>query len=656
MKNSQDAFLFWAQDPARTLEERYGVLRLVEHVWKYHYNGPDKGPSPDWETESRFHEFRRNNPAYDPQPDPRKLRIIAGLLDQVTSLEFSDGYTDRPVRDLGFLSFVSNLRKLVMRGLEVERLDELRHLTALEECTLWTHEAEDFSPLAACGRLRKLTIHTEHPSPILNGLENLTLLEELEWAGNPRAFMGIPVLPAIKKFEFAEPHHTSYLRDALRDARQLPEMPRLEFFRGGQFYRLDGMERYARLRFICVRGFFRDIEALKGLERLTHLRAQSPRLRDVSALMRMPSVLHFAAFSDAPQDWSALMESETLREVFHFGHDLPQPDLETLRMLLPTWDNLFAAPAPRPVKPLRFKLGERRRRRGVLKSIGDLEDPSEAWDGNTGTCESEGWWAEQLVRKFLGKAGFLKLQGVRMDEDPPSDYDLFTKAPCGYFSRTVEMKLLRTEAIGLLRPIVNCLREALAHTRYEWAVTITLEVAPDADSWDESWKNDRGSTTAEELMEEQRYHEYQRRKYQIQLQNEHRFRLLQELGGSAEEFRSIPIPDYQESPPAETPEAPGAPDGKASSGKDDKDDSADDDDPASGGTGLADPKQERKDETWLKKVIFSDPNHRWNDLHTFLHVTEEGVHMYSKMQGVDLVAELLDLIPEKNPDDPDEDA
>lgn len=350
---SADGFYAWATDPSRTLEERYGILQLLEFVYARHYSGEDK-PSYNFEADQLRREARRFNPAYQPLLDPQRVRLVASLLPQVQSVEFNHYSNDRPIRDLSFLRFLPWLQTLNVQGIELPRLDILRHLPALRSLQVWSNEVEDYSALASCRELRELKIHTEHPWPILTGLDTLPHLTHLDWHSNGRALIGLPPLPAVTHFRLSGGYTAHSLAGCLRDFHQLPAMPQLVQFWGGTFYRLDGIERYPLLRIALIKGYFTTLAPLAALRHITHLRVSSPRLEEVASVVPIPSLFHFAAESTRPQDWTPLMDSPSLREVHGAGCSTPQPDLGTVRMLLPSADDHFTTATPRPLQPLRL--------------------------------------------------------------------------------------------------------------------------------------------------------------------------------------------------------------------------------------------------------------------------------------------------------------
>lgn len=625
----------WAEDPARTLEERYGILRLVEYTWHYCYRSPDK-PMLDWQAMRKAKEKRFYNPAYQPRIDLWQLRVTANLLPEVTRLAFEPHTEDRPVRDLSFLAFLPNLTVLSLAGIEMENLDGLQHLANLRELSIHSDDLEDYSAVAACRELRKIAIHTQHPWPEIRVFAELPHLEELSWNGNGRALADIPCLPALRRLHIESQHYCSDAKNSIRDLHHLPDMPQLDYFWGGWFYRLDGIGRYPTLRFLGIRGWFKSLSGVEALQRLTHLRVTAPRLDEVATLAAMPSVQHFALYSERPQDWGVLMEGETLREVFHDGIEGDQPDFETLRMLIPGYDDVFGLAEPRPIGPIRLIV------RGNSEDIGYLDceispefpDGPDGWDGHHGMRQSEVWWAAARLHSAVRDAGYLKLQGVRLSYKAPNLYDLFSTPPPPHLRRMLTITILKSEAISHIPGIFQCIRQTLATMRHPWQVYVTVDPEPDADTWDESWKEIRNPTYAEEMEELEREREYQRQRREILLSDQHRLRLLQELGEDTSDFKPTPLPARPEEPDYTSEET------------EDPDDEDEDDD-HEGGIAHYDPEKAKDDESWLPPVNVGDPNRDWTHLLCIFILTETGVHMHVKNRGLEGIAELLDVVPER---------
>ncbi|MES2439937.1 MAG: hypothetical protein V4584_12750 [Verrucomicrobiota bacterium] len=636
MNKIEHDFLSWANDPARTLEERYGILRLAEFTYMRYYQGADKTPL-DWATASKAHEQRLYNPAYQPFIDEKQLRITAELLPRVEELNLDPIGEDRPLRNLAFLAFVPNVTSLRLHSFEREDLDGFQHLKHLRVAHLRSDEVEDYSALAACHELRELHITTHFPWPVLRALSELPHLEILNWHGNSLALADIPSLPALRSLQIQSQYYQNEPKNSIRDLHQLPDMPMLDHFWGGWFHRLDGIGRFPKLRFLAIRGFFKSLSGLTALTELTHLRITNPRLEEVATVASMPSVRHMAVHSERPQDWGVLMTSETLREVFHLGFDGDQPDLETLRMLIPPWDDLFALPEPRALEPIRVMV------RSSLDDMtgadcdisSDFPEGPEGWDGNLGMRQSETWWVENQLHTALRDAGYLKLQGVRMGSNPPELYSLFSNPPTPWMPRRLSLRILKSEAIGHIPGIFECIRKALSQIRHPWQLHVTVQPDADAETWDESWKHIPPKSYAQEMVELEHQLEQKRLRKQIFLKDQHRMRLLQELGEDTEGFKPTPLPAPQENPDSEFFSSPD--DGDEEYEEDDKD----------GGIANFDPEQAANDEVWLSPVDVGDPNSDWNGLFCMFILSEKGVHMHARNRGIESIADLLDVIPER---------
>lgn len=638
-----ERFLAWAGDKARTLEERYGIQRLVDWVYDFCYSGPDKIQK-DWQADLLKQEQRRFNPGYIPEIDPGRLNKIAPLLEKLTKLELNSAGDDRPIRNLDFLEFVPAFEILNLKDVEIDRLTALRFLPRLRDFHIRTDGVEDYRDLVSCRELRKIAIQTWHPCPVLTGLDDLPHLETFDWLGNARLLADLHVLPAVKKFRVDWAEHHPNLVDCVRDLHALPEMPELEYFWGGSFYRLDGIERYPKLRILCIKGWYKSLAPLTALKHVTHLRVASPRLAEIESAGQMPSLFQFAVRSARPQDWSGLFETATFREVYQFDCEGPQPDLGTLRMLLPPREEFFGAPARRKLAPLRLRVRPEKDEHGAYQDecpeSTTFPDGPGGWDGCPAMRQSERWFAEELCRKALRKAGLLALQGIRMDREIPDSYHVFTSEPSPHSQRTLSISLKRTEAIGRLRDVVECLRRALSRLRYRWQVSIMAQAEVDAEDWDDSWS--RGRTTEQriqEMIEEELEAERSRKRYRQFLQDEHRLRLLKELGNEPApgEFKPTPLPPEETLPRISvTPPA----------GKDE--DKKPGNEYADGGLADPDSDDEAQDESWLGPVEISDPNEKWHDLFFMVTVTEEAVWAHPR-HALDAISYLLDLKPEYPP-------
>ena len=644
-----DDFLHWARDSARTLEERFGILRFMEAAYVQHYRGPDKVGG-DWKASMILREKRRFDAAFRPVLDEKRLRLVADLLPDIMSLDLGSSSDDRPLRDLGVLRFLPQLTELKLADLEMEDLGIVLHLPVLREFTLrfytvQTNAVEDYSALACCPELRKITLFAKLPWPVLIGWENLLHLEELVWQAPGSALQSIPRLPALRKLMVDGSSHVRDLSHSIRDFHQLPEMPELESFWGGDFYRLDGIERYPKLRFLCVGGFFRTLQPLSTLTRLTHLRVVSPELRDIMPIVPLPILHQFAVVTKRPQDYTPLMEAPALRELYSFGCDTPQMDLDAVRFVLPPDDDVFAVATPRPLAPLRLRLLPKNNKPDPSIAMHEWPDGSEGWDGYMPMRESEARWVNDLIHDTLEQANYFKIKGIIFKKTDLSGSrvipgsGIITGEPVDV-SRVCNINLLKVEALSRLREVLDCIRTALARTRVRWTVLITGYAEPDADEWDESWRNeDRLSPQAimQDMLESHLEEERKANMEQGFLNDEFRLKLLREQGEEPkpEDFIRSPIPDKP------------VPPGKSTGGiavaeppPDDEDPpltfeppktgwSPDDDDDDEGGLAEAEPGEEDNDEHWLPPPPNLNPNISWTGLTLYCYLTEDSLWIYS---------------------------
>lgn len=634
MEAKSEEFLAWAADPTRTVEERYCIERLTEALNYLTFSGHD-GRWGGFDGERSARENRCYDPAYQPVPDPELLRKVAEVVPVLTKLELATHLTDRPIRDLSVLAFMPNLRELKLKDVEMERLEVLRHVPELRDFHIRTDGVDDYNDLAMCRELRVICIQTWHPWPVLDALETLPHLERLEWLSNGRSLAGIRALPQLKSLMIDWPGHHSALADCVRDPSQLPEMPLLESFWCGWFYRLDGIGRFPRLRQLCVKGYFKQLAPLAELKEVSHLRVVSPWIEEVATVAGMPSVFSFAIQSVRPQDWSPLFDSVTLREVYQDRCEAPQPDYHTLRMLLPPLAEVFGSEEPRVHEPLRFRIWEE----GGHVSLVFPEGPA-GWDGFLAMRQSEIWWMQEQLAAALEEAGFLKLQGVRLEIDEQRAYHTFTQEPFAHSTRRGQIRLLRTDAIGRVRGIVECVRTVLLRTRFPWQIDFMLTPEADADEWDDDWRReDSPQQRINDLLEEERKAERTRQRRRLFLQDEQRLRMLKELGQDPAEF-SPSAPPLEEALPEVIIRTP-------SKGEDKGEKKGKADDGSGGGLAEADPKQPDEDESWLAPVEISDPNIDWNRLFVFFTLTEDAVWVGGeRTKAVNALSYLLDLPPE----------
>jgi hypothetical protein len=54
-----------------------------------------------------------------------------------------------------------------------------------------------------------------------------------------------------------------------------------------------------------------------------------------------------------------------------------------------------------------------------------------------------------------------------------------------------------------------------------------------------------------------------------------------------------------------------------------------------------------EDDAWLPAIDVGDPNRAWNDRFRMFILTEEGMHMHVKNRGIESIANLFDIVPER---------
>ena len=621
-------FLGWAEDGARTEEERFGIVLFSEYVYrKFCWNAGL--PAPDFTEERRKREARRFNPAYVEEVPRWKLEFIAGKLGGLRELRMGNSHDDRPLRDLSVLRFVPGLEELGLDSIGREDLEGLRYVPGLRKLSIWGLELEDFGEIAVCRGLRELSAYCQHPCPTLAGLEGLPVLERLAWNGAPHALATVGSLPALRRLTTLMDLHFSRNTRVLRDLHELPEMPLLEELRGVWFCRLAGLERFPRLHFLTAGLFAKDTGELAGMERLTHLRLAAPRLELLDAAAGLPRLVQLALYSERPQDWGVMMECETLREVFHFIDYETEADLGMLRLVLPDAGDMFAAAEPRVLAPLRLVTGGSHEEKGMCKVGPDAAFPEgpDGWDGNPGMRETEKRWVCEKMREALRGAGFLKLQGLRLAVGKNGSFHFFTSTHVPLGHRMASFTLLGTEAIAKAPEIVECVRRVLAGLRHRWQVYVHMDAEPDADTWDEPWRNRSKEDMARVEEEDERQMEFDRKRKRILLDDELRLRMMRELGQDVSTFRPSPRPATPHDPHyAPEPEERKKPD-----------------DGGPGGTAECDPDNEAPEESWLPKPEITDPNSRWRELFCAFEFDEEAVYMHVKNHGLETIRYLFDF-------------
>jgi len=642
MTPNGEAFVEWALDRARTVEERFSVLLLLEACAKDLYPG-------NWQSQTKRREARRYNAAWVPELDPEAVRVTAGKLEEVT------GYPkrvddDRAVRDFEILRFLPNVKGLSI-GAEMTDLEMLHHVPGLEnlgvggammdisglrhvplltELCVGGLRLEDYRPVSLCRKLRSLNVQCSFPWPRIEGWESLVELEDLYWTGSALGFLSVKRLPAVRKMTLhcGQPNGDG----ALRDFTQLPEMPELRLLDIRHLFYLDGIERCPKLINAVIGGPILSAAPVATLAALTHLTLRSDHLAEVRSLAACPALHQLLVFGKRPQDFTPLAEAPQLHEVRVFGCETPQVDLDMLRVVLPDWDDYFATPEPRALQELELVVcpggtGDPQWPRG------EYPENTTDWQANPAFRHNEHAWVGRRLQAALDAQGMTREDGYRVDSyhvpkpEPGKPAGRF-EGGAGDGHRRVTLWLLGTRTIGRLREIVNCLRPSLAGLAHPWSVSIIGEPEADDHMWGHAWvshEDDDSSYLA--------YLEKQRKEAELMAQ-ELRLKLLREQGmePDAKDFVMPPPPAGEGSKGGVATKA--KPDD--GDGEEDKPpmkfdapnldwDDRDDEDDAEGGIKDADPDDEDEDEHWLKPPPKMDPNTFWNGISLYLSLTEHAL-------------------------------
>src|SRR5450432_50306 len=265
-----EAFIHWALDDARTVEERYTVELLLElgiGRWNakhnlHHYPG----------IEERMEKNRQRalNPAYEPDYSETEVRRAAEIFAGLKTWWHSRSHEDRPIRDLKALAFLTQLEEVQLHNTEVADVSPLAELPDLRHLQFGSSKCGDFRPLARCARLRHLDLilyqqwwqMTTH-WPDVSGLEKLAELETFLFTGNLLAFPRGLVWPGVKTAAL------KCLPLAARSLRELPQFPACEFLTLDGLETLDGIEAMPRLRNLKIETDTRSYEPLVALRHLT---------------------------------------------------------------------------------------------------------------------------------------------------------------------------------------------------------------------------------------------------------------------------------------------------------------------------------------------------------------------------------------------------
>ena len=465
-----EAFIRWALDDARTVEERYATELLVEMGVSWWNSRHKIYNHISLDRQIEIKRQRALNPAYQPRYSEEAVRKTAEELPRITNWWSSGGMDERPVRDLTVFRFLPNLENFSDNNSEATDLSVLAEFPKLRVLSFGGRKCEDYRPLARCAHLRELSIvfwrsyYKACPLwPDFTGLDQLNQLETLTLEGNLLALPRGIVWPKVRRAVLrCQPLDARNLRD-------LPQLPACEFLTLAGVERLDGIEAFPRLRNLTIESNTRALAPLTGLEHLTCFTCNGFEPLDVAPLNQLPN-LQCATFdtkfkyelnASTPRDFSPLGNAPKLREL-HVAN-CPPVDLEVaaLNATLPPWDDVFLAPQPRSLPPkLRMVIAPHAKHPG---GRGIQLDPADNGLPDDGLRACEGRWVGRFVEKNIS------------DQLGCSDWGHVTGN--GAY-RTFEVTIESYGVVEKFREIVQAARASLTRLRpdYEAGIHIWLKV------------------------------------------------------------------------------------------------------------------------------------------------------------------------------------
>lgn len=459
-----EAFVRWALDDARTLEERYTTELLVEgcvQSWRFKHQIYNQDP-----IDARIERDRQRalNPAYQPTYSEESIRRTAEVLPELKTWNFYCGYDQRTVRDIKVFRFATALEDFRLMRAELVDISPLLDLPRLRVLSFSSLLCEDLGPLGRLSQLRELTLDLERNWPALAGLEQLSQLEFLSLKGNLLAFPPGVTWPNVRRGSLiCEPL-------AARNVRDLPQLPAVEFLTLDGIERLDGIAAFTRLRNLTLEARVRDFAPLADLPHLTSFFCHADEPRDVSPLVRVPRLTYLSFDSSskarvvpiAPRDLSPLTDCPQLRTL-HVGKKDPlASEAAAINAGLPSWADQLLAETPRVLPPLKFAIAPWKHHPPRSKF---LPEPGESDLPDVGLCGSQSIWLSRHFNRIV-------TEGL---DDPD-----WGSAGCDAASRAFHATVESYGVVERFAEIVHWIRVAISRLRHEYQgqIVIGLRVPP----------------------------------------------------------------------------------------------------------------------------------------------------------------------------------
>jgi len=449
---NQMSFATWATDPARTVEEQYGALLLMESTarsvfWKKFkivlevefYNG------------SIPRKQRSSDPGYIPKIDFGHAKWTEDVLADLTYLPLGRS-DDRPLRDVSVLQFCPALEHLELSYTEVTDFKQVASLPRLKHLHITATEASDFTFLGRIETLERLYLTLFHPWPDLTGLERLPKLRDFTLNGNTLALGVVPRLANIRKARF-DGHRYNV---PIRSLAHLPEMPELIDLELASTVSLEGLQRYPQLTNLRLAGRYDDLSPLQDLRNLTHAHLASKASPDVTPLAELPSLCRVTFEMEMPPDLTPLSSSPRLHEILIEGSPIVPAELASLNSLCEPWDNEFLAETPRKLRKLEMRLQRDREVRW-----NESPAPCRDWSDDAEMAKSETRWFVRSFNRAMNR--LLGKEWGPIDE----------KYPCspGHLMAHIN----RLEDISRMPEIARIVRKLIASARYPWHCAFLID-------------------------------------------------------------------------------------------------------------------------------------------------------------------------------------
>ncbi len=466
-----EAFVRWALDDARNVEERYTTELLVEKglsLWNARRRIFERM---DFNAMQERKRQRAQNPAYDPRYTEQALRRAAEAFPEMNSLSEFCSFDDRPIRDIEILRFLPKLEEVHLRNTEIADVSPLAELPRLRSLHFGSHACRDLRPIARCTALQDLQLYLHKHWPVVDGIADLPAVESLLLKGNLLVFKSA-VFPHVKFASLTcEPLAASSVRD-------LPQIPNCEFLSIGGVETLDGIEAFPRLRNLKLQTSAESFAPLAGLKALTCFTARDFEPIDVAPLVRVPN-LQYLCFNTwnkermrpvKPRDLAPLVEAPALRELEIVGNPLLETEAAAIQAGLPSWDELYLLPEPRPLPPWRLLAWPPNK---IPQGHQDNRMPGEPELIDIGLRQRELRWASRFFRRAIDK----KL-GTTEWSEPPEESPLQEFHP-HIISPTHRSLTFEFQSFGLLDKfpiVVEAVRECLARLRPDYHICLWVRL------------------------------------------------------------------------------------------------------------------------------------------------------------------------------------